>query len=118
MTAGSLHRILGLAQKTYKHIKSITSSYKSRSFMNAFCEDYVLICSDIINNNDRAVIGLSNNDNINGSNILFAIPYNDTINFRPVDTNDYKINLAGSLMNVNYKNRTFNDENPNLVNFF
>lgn len=118
MTSGSLHRILGLQQKTYKHIKSITSSYKSRSFMNAFCDDYVLVCSNIINNNDRAVIGLSNNDNINGSNILFAIPYEDTINFRPIDTNDYKINLAGSLMNVNYKNRTFNDENPNLVNFF
>lgn len=117
-TSGSLHRILGFRQTTYKHITSITSEYPSRSFMNIFSDDYVLFCSDIINNNDKAVIGLSNNDNINGSNILFAIKYDQKINFIPNNSNDYKIDLSGSLMNSNYKNRLFNDDNPNLVNFY
>ncbi len=119
MTSGSLHRILGLRQKTYKHINYITSEYPSRSFMNIFSDDYILVCSDIINNNDNCVIGLSNHDKINGSNILFAIKYSsDTINFSPNNPSDYKISLKGSSMSLNYKNRAYSDTNPNLVNFY
>ena len=119
MTSGSLHRILGFRQKTYKHLTYISSEYPSRSFMNTFSDDYILICSDIINNNDNCVIGLSNFDKINGSNILFAIKYDsDNISYTPNDPDNYKISLKGSAMSINYKNRTFDDDNPNLVNFY
>ena len=118
VTAGSLHRILGFRQITYKHLITITSEYKSKSFLNIFSDDYVLLCSNIINNNDTAVIGLSNNDNIYGSNILFAIKYDECINFRPNESNDYRISLKGSNIMTNYKQRNYNDSNPCLVNFY
>jgi hypothetical protein len=117
-TAGSLHRILGFHQKTYKHITSITSEYKSKSFLNIFSDDYVLLCSDIINNTDTAVIGLSNNDNIFGSNILFAIRYDNHINFRPYDSDNYRISLKGSSIMINYKQQNYNNDNPCLINFY
>jgi hypothetical protein len=118
MSSGSLHRILGLKFGTYKHITSITSQYKSRSFMNIFSDDYILLCSDIINNNDNAVIGISNNDKIYGSNILFAIRFSETINFSPNQSENFKINLRGSQICQNLKRRLYDDDNPCLVNFY
>lgn len=117
-TTGSIHRILGLSADTYKNLVSITSQYHSRSFMNIFSDDFVFICSDIINNNDTAVIGITDNDNIYGSNVLFALRYNYNLVFSPNQAENYKIALRGSQIMDNLKNRKYNNSNPCLINFY
>lgn len=119
ITSGSLHKALGFLQQTYLGITSITSIKRAISFQNIFSEDYVLFCSDLVNNNsDINVIGIGNGDNIKSNNILFAIPITEVTSFKPVDSSYYKINIESSKFALGYKDGVFNDDNPSKVNFY
>lgn len=119
VSSGSLHKVLGFRQKKYLNITSITSEVKSQAFENSFVDDYVLLCSNIINNNsDINVIGICNGDNIKSNNILFAIRLDQAYSFTPNETSNYKISLTSSSFSLGYKEGKFNDENPNLINFY
>ena len=118
-TSGSLHYILGFEQKTYLDIGSITSVTETLSYEEIFADDYILICSDIVNNaNDLNVIGIGNADNIKSNNIIFAIPLSKSKHFSPNDSSHYRINISASKFSLGYKNKLFNTNNPNLVNFY
>jgi hypothetical protein len=118
-SSGSLHYILGFEQKSYLSIVSIMSVNKLLCYEDTFADDYVLICSDIVNNaTDITVIGIGNADNIKSSSIIFAIPLSKIKNFTPVDSSYYKMNIASSKFSLGYKNKLFNANNPNLVNFY
>ena len=98
---------------------SIESVKPSLSFDNSFADDYILFCSDISNNsNDINIIGIGNSDNIKSNNIIFAIPFSSIKNFSPVNSTFYKIDISNSAFSLGYKNKTFNDNNINMVNFY
>jgi hypothetical protein len=119
VTSGSLHYILGFEQKSYLNVTSIESIKTSLSFDNAFADDYILFCSDISNNsNDINIIGIGNSDNIKSNNIIFAIPFSSIRNFTPVNSSFYKLDISNSPFSLGYKNRTFNENNINKVNFY
>lgn len=119
VTSGSLHYILGFEQKSYLNITSIESVKQSLSFEHSFADDYVLFCSDISNNsNDINIIGIGNSDNIKSNDIIFAIPFSSIRNFTPVDSSFYKLDISNSPFSLGYKNRTFNENNINKVNFY
>lgn len=119
VTSGSLHKALGFLQQTYLGITEITSIKRAISFQNIFSEDYVLLCSDLVNNNsDINVIGIGNGDNIKSNNILFAIPITEVTSFKPVDSQYYRINIESSKFALGYKDDIFNDSNPSIVNFY
>jgi hypothetical protein len=118
-TSGSLHYILGLEQKSYFDITEIISINDILCYENIFADDYVLICSDIVNNaTDLNVIGIGNADNIKSNNIIFAIPLSQSKHFRPIDSSYYRINISASKFSLGYKNRKFSSSNPNYVNFY
>ena len=119
ITSGSLHYILGFEQKSYINVTSIESVKPSLSFDNSFADDYILFCSDISNNsNDINIIGIGNSDNIKSNNIIFAIPFSSIKNFSPVNSTFYKIDISNSAFSLGYKNKTFNENNINMVNFY
>lgn len=119
VTSGSLHKVLGFEQKNYINILSITSPRISLSYENVFATDYVLICSDISNSSlDLNIIGIGSGNNIKNNNILFAIPLSKINNFSPTDSNFYRVSLSNSSFAIGYKNKIFNDKNPNLVSFY
>lgn len=119
ITSGSLHTVLGFEQKSYIHLVSIESPGISLTFENTFSDDYILICSDLSNNSsDLSIIGIGNANNIKSNDILFAIPYKDRKRFKPIDSSFYKVNISSSPFSIGYKNKSFNDNNPNLVNFY
>lgn len=119
VTSGSLHYILGFEQKSYINFTTIESVKPSLSFDNVFAGDYILFCSDIsINSTDINIIGIGNANNIKSNDIVFAIPLTAIKNFSPVDSNFYKIDISNSGFSVGYKNKTFNDNNINQVNFY
>ena len=118
-TSGSLHYVLGLEQKSYFDLTSIISLSDILCYENIFADDFVLICSDIVNNaTDLNVIGIGNADNIKSNNIIFAIPLSQSKHFSPVDSSYYRINISASQFSLGYKNRKFTNSNPNLVNFY
>ena len=118
-TSGSLHYILGLEQKSYFDLTSIVSITDILCYENIFADDYVLICSDIVNNaTDLNVIGIGNADNIKSNNIIFAIPLSQAKHFRPIDSAYYRINISASKFSLGYKNKKFTPSNPNFVNFY
>lgn len=118
-TSGSLHYILGLEQKSYFDLTSIISITDILCYENIFADDYVLICSDIVNNaTDLNVIGIGNSDNIKSNNIIFAVPLSQSKHFRPIDSSYYRINISASKFSLGYKNKKFTTTNPNFVNFY
>lgn len=119
ITSGSLHKALGFLQQTYLGVTKITSIKRAISFQNIFSEDYVLLCSDLVNNNsDINVIGIGNGDNIKSNNILYAIPITEVTSFKPVDSSYYKINIESSKFALGYRDGVFNDDNPCKVHFY
>lgn len=119
ITSGSLHYILGFEQKSYINVTSIESVKPSLSFDKIFADDYILFCSDISNNsNDINIIGIGNSDNIKSNDIIFAIPLSSIKNFSPLDSSFYKIDISNSSFSLGYKNKTFNENNINKVNFY
>lgn len=119
VTSGSLHKALGFLQQTYLGVTEITSIKRAISFQNIFSEDYVLLCSDLVNNNsDINVIGIGNGDNIKSNNILFAIPITEVTSFKPVDSQYYRINIESSKFALGYRDSIFSDTNPSIVNFY
>jgi hypothetical protein len=119
VSSGSLHYVLGFEQKSYINITSIESIKPSLSFENIFADDYMLFCSDISSNsNDINIIGIGNSDNIKSNDILFAIPFTSIKNFSPIDSAFYKIDISNSSFSLGYKNKTFNENNINMVNFY
>ncbi len=119
VTSGSLHTVLGFEQKSYVHLVSIESPGISLTFENTFSDDYILICSDLSNNSsDLSIIGIGNANNIKSNDILFAIPYKNRKQFKPVDSSFYRVNISSSPFSMGYKNKIFNETNPNLVNFY
>ena len=119
ISSGSLHKVLGFEQRNYINIHEITSPKPSISYENTFADDYVLICSDISNSSlDLNIIGIGSGNNIKNNNILFAIPLNKISNFSPQDSNFYRVSLSNSSFSIGYKNKVFNDNNPNLVSFY
>lgn len=119
ISSGSLHKVLGFRQKKYLNISTITSEVKVQAFETAYVDDYILLCSNIINNNsDINVIGICNGDNIKSNNILFAIRLEQSNKFTPTESSQFKINLESSSFSLGYKEGKFNDENPNLINFY
>jgi len=118
-TTGSLHSILGFQQTRYLGITTITSVTPSISFSNTFAEDYVLICSDLVNNNtDINVIGIGNGNNIKANSILYAIPLSLSSSFRPIDSSYYKIDISSSKFSLGYKTKSYDLSNPSKVNFY
>lgn len=118
-TSGSLHYVLGLEQKSYFDLTSIISLSDILCYENIFADDFVLVCSDIVNNaTDLNVIGIGNADNIKTNNIIFAIPLSQSKHFSPVDSSYYRINISASKFSLGYKNKQFTSTNPNLVNFY
>jgi hypothetical protein len=118
-TSGSLHYILGFEQNSYFDLTDIVSLYEPLIYDQIFADDYVLICSNIVNNaTDLNVIGIGNADNIKSNNIIFAIPLSQCKHFKPVDSSYYRINIGASSFSLGYKNKKFTDTNPNLVNIY
>lgn len=118
-TSGSLHYILGLEQKSYFDLTDIISLKNILCYDNIFADDFILICSDIVNNaTDLNVIGIGNSDNIKSNNIIFAIPLSQSKKFNSIDSSYYRINISASKFSLGYKNRKFSQNNPNLVNFY
>ena len=118
-TSGSLHYVLGLEQKSYFDLTSSISINDILCYDNIFADDFVLVCSDIVNNaTDLNVIGIGNSDNIKTNNIIFAIPLSQSKHFSPVDSSYYRINISASKFSLGYKNKQFSTTNPNLVNFY
>ncbi|NBN98813.1 MAG: hypothetical protein EBV19_06180 [Flavobacteriia bacterium] len=118
-TSGSLHYILGLEQKSYYDLSDIISITDILCYENIFADDYILICSDIVNNaTDLNVIGIGNADNIKSNNIIFAVPLSQSKHFRPIDSSYYRINISASKFSLGYKNKKFTSTNPNFVNFY
>ncbi len=119
ITSGSLHYILGFEQKSYLNLTTIESIKPSLSFENIFADDYILFCSNISNNtNDINIIGIGNADNIKSNDIIFAIPFSSIRNFTPADSSFYKIDISNSSFSLGYKNKLFNENNINEVNFY
>ena len=119
ITSGSLHYVLGFEQKSYLNLTTIESIKPSLSFENIFADDYILFCSNISNNtNDINIIGIGNADNIKSNDIIFAIPFSSIRNFTPVDSSFYKIDISNSSFSLGYKNKLFNENNINEVNFY
>lgn len=117
--SGSLHYILGLEQKSYYDLSNIISINNILCYDQIFADDYILICSDIVNNStDLNVIGIGNGNNIKSNNIIFAIPYSQSNHFNPIDSSYYRINISASKFSLGYKNKKFTAANPNLVNFY
>ena len=117
--SGSLHYILGLEQKSYYDLSNIISINDILCYDQIFADDYILICSDIVNNStDLNVIGIGNGNNIKSNNIIFAIPYSQSNHFSPIDSSYYRINISASKFSLGYKNKKFTAANPNLVNFY
>lgn len=118
-SSGSLHYILGLEQKSYYDLSDIISLTDILCYENIFADDYILICSDIVNNaTDLNVIGIGNADNIKSNNIIFAVPLSQSKHFRPIDSSYYRINISASKFSLGYKNKKFTATNPNFVNFY
>jgi len=118
-TSGSLHYILGFEQTSYFDLTEIISITDPLIYDHIFADDYVLICSNIVNNaTDLNVIGIGNADNIKSNNIIFAIPLTEAKHFRPVDSSYYRINIGASSFSLGYKNKKFSNTNPNYVNFY
>jgi hypothetical protein len=118
-SSGSLHYILGFEQKSYFDLIEITSTLDPLIYENIFADDFVLVCSNIVNNaTDLNVIGIGNANYIKTNNIIFAIPLSQAKHFRPIDSSYYRINISASNFSLGYKNRKFNDNNPNNVNFY
>ena len=114
-----MHYVLGFEQKSYLNLTTIESIKPSLSFENIFADDYILFCSNISNNtNDINIIGIGNADNIKSNDIIFAIPFSSIRNFTPVDSSFYKIDISNSSFSLGYKNKLFNDNNINEVNFY
>jgi hypothetical protein len=119
VTSGSLATVLGFEQRAYTNNVSFVSPKESLSFENLFADDYILVCSNLSNNsNDLNIIGIGSNNNIKSNDILFAIPMSKTSSFEPRDTSLYRAKLSSSPFSIGYKNKSFNDSNPNLVNFY
>ena len=59
-----------------------------------------------------------NADNIKSNDIIFAIPFSSIRNFTPVDSSFYKIDISNSSFSLGYKNKLFNENNINEVNFY
>jgi len=119
VTAGSLHKILGFNQKQYLSVTTITSIKIIKAFQDLFAEDYLLFCSNIVNNNtDINVIGIGNNNKIKNNNILYAIPLLLAEQFRPIDSTYYTIDISSSALARGYADRIYSDENPITVNFY
>ena len=119
ISSGSLHKVLGFKQRKYLNLSSITSETKVQAFETAFVDDYVLLCSNIINNNsDINVIGICNGDNIKSNNILFAMRLDQSNKFTPNESSQFKISLESSSFSLGYKEGKFDDDNPNLINFY
>jgi hypothetical protein len=118
-TSGSLHYILGLEQKSYFDLTEIISLTDILCYERIFADDFVLVCSNIVNNaTDLNVIGIGNADNIKSNNIIFAIPLSQSKHFKPIDSSYYRINISASSFSLGYKNKKFNSTNPNLINFY
>ncbi len=118
-SSGSLHYILGLEQKSYYDLTEIISISQPLIFDNIFADDYVLVCSNIMNNaNDLNVIGIGNANNIKSNNIIFAIPLSQSKHFKPSDSSYYRINISSSNFSIGYKNKSFSQTNPNYVKFY
>ena len=101
------------------NLTTIESIKPSLSFENIFADDYILFCSNISNNtNDINIIGIGNADNIKSNDIIFAIPFSSIRNFTPVDSSFYKIDISNSSFSLGYKNKLFNENNINEVNFY
>jgi alpha-tubulin suppressor-like RCC1 family protein len=118
-TSGSLHYILGFEQTSYFDLIDIVSITDPLIYDQIFADDYVLLCSNIVNNaTDLNVIGIGNANNIKSNNIIFAIPLSQSKHFRPVDSSYFRINISASNFSIGYKNKKFSDTNPNYVNFY
>ena len=118
-SSGSLHYVLGFEQKSYFDMTDIVSIIDPLIYDYIFADDYVLICSNIVNNaTDLNVIGIGNANNIKSNNIIFAIPLSQSKHFRPVDSSYFRINIAASSFSLGYKNKKFSESNPNYVNFY
>lgn len=118
-TSGSLHYVLGFKQRNYYNIKSITSDQIPKIFDKQFTDDYVLICSDIIESSiDIGVIGIGNADNIKKNNTLFTIPISRISNFMPTNSSRYRICIATSKFSKSYSEKTYSLSNPHLINFY
>ena len=118
-SSGSLHYILGLEQKSYYDLVNIVSITDILCYENIFADDYVLICSDIVNNaSDINVIGIGNADNIKNNSIIFAIPLSQSRHFIPADSSYYRINISASKFSLGYRNKKFTSSNSNFVNFY
>lgn len=119
ITSGSLNKALGFDTREYTNGSSFTAPNVSATYENVFSEDYILFCSDLTNNsNDMSIIGIGSNDNIKSNDILFAIPVSKVKNFEPKESALYRVNIANSPFAIGYKNKLFNEENPNMVSFY
>ncbi len=118
-TSGSLNKILGFETRKYTNNITFTSPNVSSSFEHVFGEDYILICSDLMNkSNDMSIIGIGSDDNIKSNDVLFAIPLSKVRNFEPTDSSIYKVDISNSPFAIGYKNKKFNANNPNMVSFY
>ncbi len=118
VTSGSLHSVLGFENKIYLNNTEFISPNPSKTFENTFPDDYILLCSNFGNSAaDLGVLGIGNSNEVKNTNALFAIPYTMSRNFRPIQSELYRVNIANSNFSLSYKNRNFNN-NALFVNFY
>ena len=115
---GSLHRELGFNKTNYLNITKITSIQPASIFDNAFLNEYILICSDLIKSNfDEQLIVLGSSGSYSGYESIFTIPIREIQNnsFTPVHKDDYHVRINASLLSKKYNE---NINSPKNVNFY
>lgn len=96
---GSMHQQLGFEKKNYLGITSITSIKPATIFANAFYNDYILLCSDLVfDNYDVQFAILGSNVSYSFYDSLFIIPSSAIIDnsYIPTFKEDAIINIATS----------------------
>jgi len=110
-TTGSLHKILGFEEKTYLGVRKINSTRKLLIFSNTFSEEYVMIGSNIIdnnnNNNTNSIIPLGPSNITELNNFIFAIPYHLTENYMSNIDNLFSVPLYNSKLNNNNNDKFY-----------
>lgn len=115
---GSMHRELGFNKVNYLNVTSITSIQPATIFENAYMNEYVLICSDLIKSNfDEQLIVLGSSGSYAGYESIFNIPIREIKDnsFTPIHKDDYHVRINASLFSKKYNE---NLNSPKNVNFY
>lgn len=105
---GSMHQQLGFNKKNYIGLTSITSVKPATIFENSFYNDYILLCSDLVQDNfDVQFTILGSDVSYSFYDSLFIIPSSSIINnsYTPAFKEDSIINIANCRLSKLYNDK-------------